>query len=67
MSAVTPKKGDTVRQIMPKPVEGTVTEYNVCQNTGVVSVKVEWPDADGDGHPESRYFTLAEIEVVDGK
>ena len=59
------KKGDTVRQIMPAPVVGVVTEYNICQETGAVQVKVEWPDADGDGHAESRFFRVDDIEKVD--
>lgn len=58
------KKGDTVRQIMPAPVVGVVTEYNVCQETGDVQVKVEWPDQDGDGIAESRFFRIDQIEKV---
>ena len=58
------KKGDVVRQIMPAPVEGVVTEYNICQETGTVQVKVEWPDTDGDGIPQSRFFKVDEVEVV---
>lgn len=58
-------KGDTVRQTMPAPIEGVVTEYNICQETGDVQIKVEWPDADGDGFPESRFFKISEVEKVD--
>lgn len=58
------KKGDTVRQILPAPIVGVVEEYVVCQQSGEVSVKVVWPDADGDGIEESRYFKLSEVEAV---
>ena len=59
------KKGDRVRQIMPLPVEGVVTEFHVCQNSGVVSVTVASPrDDDGDGHPDLRAFTLDQLELV---
>ena len=59
-----PKKGDIVRQIMPEPIVGVVTEYVVCQEEGTVSLKVEWPDANGDGVPESRFFKVSEVETV---
>lgn len=60
------KKGDTVRQILPAPVQGVVTEFNICQQEGSVMVKVEWPDTDGDGLPQSRFFNADEVEVVNG-
>lgn len=59
------KKGATVRQIMPAPVVGTVERYDVDQETGEVQVLVVWPDADGDGHQESRYFKADQIELVE--
>lgn len=60
-----PKKGDTVRQIMPEPVVGVVADYVVCQETGVVSVKVvTQSDLDGDGIADERYFTVDQVEVV---
>ncbi len=59
-----PKKGDTVRQILPPPVIGTVVEYTICQETGTPQVRVEWPDADGDGHAESKWFKVSEVEVI---
>lgn len=61
------KKGDTVRQIMPAPVVGVVTEFNVCQEEGTVLLKVEWPDTDGDGLPQSRFFKDSEVELVNGE
>lgn len=60
-------KGAKVRQILPAPIVGTVERYEVDQETGELQVLVVWPDADGDGHQESRYFKECEIEVVDGK
>lgn len=57
-------KGTQVRQILPAPVAGVVTEFSVCQESGEVQVKVEWPDANGDGIVESRFFKLTEIEEV---
>ena len=58
------KKGDTVRQIMPAPVVGTVERYEVDQETGDLQVLVVWPDSNGDGNPESRYFKASEVELV---
>lgn len=58
------KKGDTVRQIMPAPIVGTVQRYDVDQETGDVQILVVWPDADGDGHEESRYFREDQLEAV---
>jgi len=57
-------KGATVRQILPAPIVGTVECYEVDQETGDLQVLVVWPDADGDGHQESRYFKLDQIELV---
>lgn len=57
------RKGTRVRQIV-KVVEGIVTEYDVDRETGDVQLKVEWPDEDGDGEPQSRYFKEHEVEVI---
>jgi|GEM_PF-5176988 hypothetical protein len=59
-----PKKGTLVRQIMPKPVVGTVTEYTICQETGKAQVRLVWPDEDGDGIEESRWFSIDQIEEM---
>jgi hypothetical protein len=60
-----PKKGDTVRQIMPEPVVGVVADYVVCQETGIVSLKVVTTrDDDGDGVMDERYFTVDQVEKV---
>jgi hypothetical protein len=59
-------KGATVRQILPKPIIGTIERYEVDQSTGELQVLVTWPDTNGDGSPESRYFKTSEVELVDG-
>lgn len=57
------KKGDTVRQVVPV-IEGTVTGFNIDQETGARLVQVEYSDADGD--IAMRYFKDSELEVVAG-
>jgi len=58
------KAGDTVRQIMPAPIIGVVAEVGICPVEGDRLFKVVWPDADGDGVEESRYFKEDEIEAM---
>lgn len=58
------KKGDMVRQILPAPITGVVERFEVDQNTGDLQVMVVWPDTDGDGVPQSRFFKLDEVEPV---
>lgn len=58
-------KGTLVRQIMPAPIVGTVEKYDVDQETGKVQVLISWPDSNGDGVPESRYFNIDQVEAVD--
>jgi hypothetical protein len=57
------KKGDTVRQVVPV-IEGTVTGFNIDQETGDRLVQVEYSDADSD--IAMRYFKDSELEVVAG-
>mgnify|MGYP000458704570 CR=1 FL=1 len=57
------KKGDTVRQVVPAPIEGTVAAFSVDQETGAVQVLVEYPHAE-DGSTSSRYFDAGELEAV---
>ena len=54
-------KNDSVIQVMPAPIKGTVSGFSVDQETGKVLVGVQWPDADGSTH--SRYFEQAELEA----
>lgn len=58
------KAGDTVRQIVPAPIVGTVTEVTICPVEGERLFKVVWPDTNGDGAEESRFFREDEIEAV---
>jgi hypothetical protein len=58
------KTGDTVKQVMPPPIVGTVAEVTICPIEGDRLFKVVWPDADGDGIEESRYFTEDQIELA---
>lgn len=57
------KAGDSVRQIMPAPIRGVVTDIRICPREGDRLFKVEWPDEDGDGVAESRFFKEDEIEM----
>lgn len=56
------KKGDPVSQVVAAPIVGNVAGFDLDQETGDVSVKVEWTDADGVEH--SRFFTEAELQAV---
>lgn len=58
------KAGDTVRQIIPAPIVGVVESVTICPIEGDRLFKVVWPDADGDGIEESRYFKEDEIEAA---
>jgi hypothetical protein len=58
------KKGDVVRQIVPAPIEGTVESVTIDPDSGDRLFKVVWPDANGDGIEESRYFTEEQIELA---
>lgn len=60
------KAGDQVRQIMPAPIVGVVAEVTIDPNEGDRLFKVVWPDADGDGIEESRFFKEEEIELFAG-
>ncbi len=59
-----PKRGDIVRQITQAPIIGEVVMYAICQETGDALLKVEWPDENGDGIMESRYFKVGEVETI---
>ncbi len=53
------KKGESVTQVIPAPIVGTVTGFSVDQEMGNVLVKVEWPDADGSTH--EKFFAESEL------
>jgi hypothetical protein len=54
------KKGDTVRQIVPAPIVGTVAGFQADQETGAIQVCVEFQDA---GETRTRYFDASQIEA----
>ena len=56
------KKGESVTQVIPAPIVGTVAGFSVDQETGVVLVKVEWPDADGSTH--GKFFAESELQAT---
>ncbi|MBP8788584.1 MAG: hypothetical protein KBH41_14150 [Azonexus sp.] len=58
------KAGDAVRQVMPAPICGVVVDIQIDSVEGDRLYKVEWPDADGDGVAESRFFKEEEIELA---
>jgi hypothetical protein len=58
------KKGDTVRQIVPAPIQGVVTEKRFLEDGDTFQYCVEYPDTDGDGQPQTRWFNETEIQGV---
>lgn len=62
MAASPFKSGDRVRQILPAPIVGVVSNITMDPNTGDRLFLVESPDEDGDGIAESRYFREDQIE-----
>lgn len=55
------KRGDTVRQIVPAPIVGTVAELAVSGDS--VIARVEWTDEQG--QHQTRWFEEAQIEADD--
>ncbi len=58
------KLGDPVRQIVPAPIQGVVVSKQFVEATDSFQFLVEWPDTDGDGQPQSKWFEQTEIEGV---
>jgi hypothetical protein len=58
------KKGDAVRQIMPAPIEGVVSGFQVDQETGSLQVRVEYTDETGEAR--ERFFSADQIEASGG-
>lgn len=56
------KKGDLVVEVLPAPVSGMVTKFDVDQETGAVQLLVEWADANGDMH--GRFFKESELAAA---
>lgn len=56
------KKGDQVVQVIPAAIVGTVAGFSLCQETGDVSVAVEYTDAEGVVH--LRHFKQSEVAAA---
>ena len=54
------KKGDAVRQVQSAPVRGTVQGFGLDQETGDVTVRVGWVDAEG--HVGEVFLPLDHLE-----
>ena len=57
------KLGATVRQIVPAPIQGVVVSKQFVEATDSFQFLVEWPDSDGDGQPQSKWFEESQIEL----
>lgn len=55
-------KGQTVTQVLPAPIEGTVTGFSLDQENGEVLVLVSFKDAEG--NDQSRYFKQSEVTAA---
>jgi len=55
------KVGAVVRQVMPAPIEGTVTEAQVSDDEVIYHVE----SIDAEGNRTARFFSEAQIEAVD--
>lgn len=60
------KLGATVRQILPAPVEGVVVSKQFVEASDSFQYLVEWPDTDGDGQPQTRWFDEHQITLTPG-
>lgn len=56
------KLGASVRQIVPAPIQGVVVSKQFVEATDSFQFLVEWPDTDGDGQPQSKWFEENQIE-----
>ena len=58
------KKGAQVRQVLPAPIEGEITDFELDRETGEVIAKVAWVEGE---HTHSRFFRESELEEVGEK
>lgn len=58
--------GDTVEQVLPTPVRGTVVDFALDKTTGDVQFEVAWRHTDDDGvdHVQSRFFTEEQLKLI---
>lgn len=61
---MTHKIGAPVRQILPAPIVGAVTERKFSESHDQMEYLVESPDSDGDGAPQTRWFLESQIEAT---
>ena len=64
---MTIKLGAKVRQVLLAPIEGQVVSKQFLEATDSFQYLVEWPDTDGDGQPQSKWFNDGEIEAMGDK
>ena len=58
------KLGTPVRQVTKAPIEGVVVKKQFIEGTDSFQYLVEWPDTDGDGVPQSKWFDHGEVEAI---
>lgn len=56
------KKGDSVTQVLPAPIKGTVDGFALNQDTGEVKVLVSYTDSEG--NVQSGYFSQSAFEAA---
>ena len=65
MSGYGIRVGAPVRQVIKAPIEGVVVEKRFVEApTEYFQYLVEWPDTDGDGVPQSKWFNDGELEDI---
>ena len=59
------KMGASVRQVVKAPIEGVVVDKQFVAKHDSFQYLVEWPDTDGDGVPQSKWFEEDELAVLE--
>jgi hypothetical protein len=54
------KRGNIVRQVVPKPIEGVISEAQIVGDE--VQYLVTWTDADG--NEQARHFSEEQLEIA---
>lgn len=55
------KRGDAVRQVMPAPISGHVTGFDVDQETGVRQIQVTFHNGE---ETRIRFFAEGDLELT---
>lgn len=58
----TPRKGDTVRQIVPAPIQGVVISKQFNEDSDAFQLLVEFQTPDG--LPTEAWFDESAVEVI---